>query len=149
MRLNPFAMALLGPLMPVELIMFQRIIFPIAGWLRRPQGFTPNREVSRILPLALGDFFNPAHYRRLRIRSDSRRQALKQEFICFTLPTRQGTVPLWGATLRMVFGFLGAVFDFSPPPAASLPVIQGLLHRSYTTGQHSPHHPRTGLTIGA
>jgi len=144
---NPFGTTLLGPLPPVPLTMFDQIIFPIVGWLRRRQRFTPNREVSRIIPLALGDLFNPAHYRCLRVQSERRGDTFKQDFICFIPPHCPSAVPLWGATLRMVFGFMKAVFDFRPPPAASLPVIPGLLPRTYTTGGRRSQQRRKGLSI--
>jgi hypothetical protein len=147
MRLNPFGLCLLGPLIPEHLALFQQVIFPVAAWVNREQRFSLNAEVAQVIPMALKDFFDPSHFACLRIRNETGAGVLARDFRCFQPPLSNGTVPLWGATLRMVIRFLQVVFDFHPPPLATLPVIHGLLHRSYATGGMPPASHGNGLII--
>lgn len=47
MRLNPFGIRFLGPLPPQRLVMFRRVIYPMAGWVPHQHRFFPNWEVEK------------------------------------------------------------------------------------------------------
>jgi hypothetical protein len=139
MRLNPFSLTVLGPLLPEQLVMFRHVIFPIVVWLGRQKQFKPNWEVAKIVPMPLRDFFNPENYALFRLTySGPAGQILRhnaRDFISFTPRNDTGTLPLWGATFRIVLAFLETVFGFLPPDMNTLPVVSGKLERHYATGR--------------
>jgi hypothetical protein len=132
MRLNPFGLKFLGPLPPQHLVMFQRIIFPMAIWVTRQKRFYPNWEVEKIVSIPLRDFFDPGQYARYRLRIETPSTAEKVDtFPCFRYEKDDEAEILWGATFRITMVFLNCVFGFSPPDFDSLPEIRGHLSRTY------------------
>lgn len=139
MRLNPFGVNFLGPLAPERLRMFRRIIHPMVCWVPRQTRFHPNWEVERIIRLPLRDLMNSTGYARFRLRYSPRMaEALGkdlEEFPCFLFTTPQGAEErLWGATYRIISGFLKQIFDFIPPPLERRPAVPGQLRTVYLTG---------------
>ena len=135
MRLNPFRIRFLGPLAPQRLVMFRRVIYPMAGWLPRQRRFYPNWEVEKIVSVPLKNFLSEKNYCRYRLslpaylpRNISPRL---DDFPCFVHRSPEGTEILWGATFRIVSAFLKEVFDFTPPEMNGLPVITRRLDESY------------------
>ncbi|MGD8992788.1 MAG: hypothetical protein PVI00_15135, partial [Desulfobacterales bacterium] len=49
MRLSPFGLKFLGPMAAQSLIMFNRIIYPMAVWVSGQRRFYPNWEVEKIV----------------------------------------------------------------------------------------------------
>ena len=132
MRLNPFGLQFLGPLPPQQLVMFQRIIYPMGIWVSRQKRFYPNWEVEKIVSIPLRDFFNPNLYARYRLRIDTPSAGeYVNIFPCFRYKKDDETEILWGATFRITMVFLSIVFGFSPPDINSLPEIRGRLSRTY------------------
>jgi hypothetical protein len=132
MRLNPFGLEFLGPLPPQQLVMFQRVIFPMVIWVTRQKRFYPNWEVEKIVSIPLRDFFNPARYARYRLRIEtSSTDEYVNTFPCFRYEKDDESEILWGATFRITMAFLSIVFGFSPPGLDSLPEIKGYLSRTY------------------
>lgn len=133
MRLNPFGVTCLGPLPPQRLVIFKRIIYPMAGWISHQKRFFPNWEVERIVYIPLRYLLIPDNYARYQITFSSEFNRGVQEFPCFVYETEESSELLWGATYRIVTIFLEMVFGFKPPTEASLPVITGNLTRNYVT----------------
>lgn len=140
MRLNPFGVKFLGPLPSQRLVMFDRVIYPMAAWITRQKRFLPNWEVEKIVYVPIRNLLDPGRYACYRLRFGMQRgakQAGNQEDLpCFLYENqnRNEKEVLWGATYRMVTIFLDLVFGFSPPALNSLPVVHGFLDESYING---------------
>ena len=138
MRLNPFGVQFLGPLPPQSLVMFRRVIFPMAAWVQRQKRFFPNWEVDKVVYIPLRDLLNDANYRRYRLRTltvdNEQSSNLGRDYPCFYLQTDNDTEILWGATYRIATLFLEYVFGFKPPILETLPIIEGRLDQNYLTG---------------
>jgi hypothetical protein len=132
MRLIPFGLDFLGPLPVQQLVMFQRVIYPMVVWIPRQRRFFPNWEVEKIIYIPLRDLLNPAGYARYRLQFEGQSAAAQVEtFPCFRYEKDDKMELLWGATYRITAAFLEYVFDFLPPDLNSLPEIQGRLSRAY------------------
>ena len=132
MRLNPFGLTFLGPLTAQSLVMFNRVIYPMAVWISGQKRFYPNWEVEKIVFIPLRDFFYPAKYARYRLQIENPSAGdILNTFPCFRYENAGQAEILWGATYRITIGFLKRVFDFEPPAMDSVPEIQGRLSRSY------------------
>jgi len=138
MRLNPLLVKFLGPLSPQRLEMFNRVIYPMAGWIIGQKRFFPNWEVEKIVYIPLRDLLNADGYACYRLQMgtcrDNREKGITQDFPCFLHKNRDEREVLWGATYRITTVFLELVFGFSPPPVETLPVICGSLDENYLTG---------------
>lgn len=138
MHLQPLRVQFLGP-MPIErLVIFDRAIYPMLGWLSKPHRFKPNWEVDKIISIPLEDLFKPEHYARYRLHVPSNLQnATKHrtgDYPCLVHRHRKGADILWGATFRMVATFLDWVFDYQPPPMGTLPLVEKEMQDHYLTG---------------
>jgi len=134
MRLNPFGVQFLGPLPPQRLVMFRRVIYPLAGWVPRQRRFFPNWEVERVVRLPLKNLFAEKNYGAYRLSLPPYPQKgippRTQDFPCYIHRSPRGNEVLWGATYRIVTAFLDTVFDFKAPEKTS-PVIARELDESY------------------
>lgn len=135
MRLNPLGVRFLGPMRPQRLVMFHRVIHPLAAWAGGQQRFWPNWEVARIVRIPLRQLLDGRRYARYRLRMKAGPWRHVQDFPCFRLSTPRGREILWGATYRIAVDFLETVFDFAPPPMEALPVVFGTMDSHYTTGR--------------
>ncbi|BBO66850.1 hypothetical protein DSCA_07800 [Desulfosarcina alkanivorans] len=139
MRLNPFGVRFLGPMAAQHLVMFKRAIYPLAGWVNRQHRFFPNWEVAKIVRIPLSTFFEPANYARYRLSFRSPAPGEPdmpyRDMPCFVHRHHGRDELLWGATYRITEGFLKTIFDFAPPPMASLPVIHRRLDSRYLKGR--------------
>ena len=138
MRLNPLGEKFLGPLPSQDLWMFQRVIYPMVGWVAHQRRFIPNWEVEKIVCIPLGQLLNSESYACYRLslpgRGGNRHGGHPQDFPCFVHHGENEEEHLWGATFRIVMAFLELVFGFTPPPIESLPVIEGSLDETYLNG---------------
>lgn len=138
MRLNPLGVRLLGPLPAQDLVMFDRVIYPMAAWVRRQGRFFPNWEVEKIVRIPIRSLLSGEHYAVYRVSMNtSPLGAVNQEprdFPCYLHREEGEEDLLWGATYRIVVRFLEIVFGFSPPDQASLPVVRGTLDGPYFEG---------------
>lgn len=139
MRLNPLGVRLLGPLPCQQLIMFRRAIYPVAGWVNRQKRFYPNWEVDAVVRISLHSLSDPENYARYRLRFDSETGRTESpavsDYPCFCHPDGGRREILWGATYRIVMAFMESVFGFRPPAMAGLPVVGGVLDKSYVSGR--------------
>jgi 8-oxo-dGTP pyrophosphatase MutT (NUDIX family) len=135
MGLNPLGVKFLGPLPPEELQMFDRVIYPMVGWIARQRHFLLNWEVERIVYIPIRNLLNPDHYARYRLNMAPRGQdgggEETQDFPCFRHQIQDGEEVLWGATYRIVMVFLELIYGFKPPTLDTLPTIYGYLDKPY------------------
>lgn len=137
MRLNPFRVSFLGPLPAQRLVMFQRTIHPMVGWIHRQKYFRPNWEVDRIIRIPLEQLLDLTHYGRYRLtmqQDDSQPPSYRDDLPCFIFKNYQGRDILWGASYHITMSFLSICFDFVPPPFENLPVVEKRLEPSYFNG---------------
>jgi hypothetical protein len=138
MRLNPLGVRFLGPLPPQSLVMFERTIYPMVGWINRQKRFFPNWEVEKVVHVPLKELLTPQFYGRYRLQFGNNpnqgQPASIQDYPCFRLQAPDSQEILWGATYRITLGFLKLVFGFEPPAITDLPVVKGVLDETYLTG---------------
>jgi hypothetical protein len=146
MRLNPLRVRFLGPLPRQSLRMFDRVIYPMAGWIGRQKRFFPNWEVEKIVYIPLRDFLTVDGYGCYRLQMGTRPQnrslagqrqgtpPVTQDFPCFVHEKGNEREVLWGATYRITMLFLELILGFTPPPIKTLPIIEGSLDDRYLTG---------------
>ncbi len=141
MRLNPFGLKFLGPMPPQNLVMFQRKIYPLVAWIQRQKRFFPNWEVDKIIYIPLRKLLDPANYRRYRIAMNipgsGDASKTTRDYPCFQIQNNSRIEILWGATYRITTVFLEYMFRFQPPGLENLPVVEGVLDRTYLTGEKS------------
>jgi hypothetical protein len=142
MRLNPLGVEFLAPMPAQRLVLFQRVIYPLVGWVTRQRRFIPNWEVDKIVRIPLAALLDPVNYARYRISFSEIAAAAPirpdRDMPCFRHRHQGQTELLWGATYRIVEQFLKAVFDFIPPAMESLPIIHRRLNRAYLEGALVP-----------
>lgn len=142
MRLNPLGVEFLAPMPAQRLVLFQRVIYPLVGWVARQRRFIPNWEVDKIVRIPLAALLDPVNYARYRISFSEIAAAAPirpdRDMPCFRHRHQGQTELLWGATYRIVEQFLKAVFDFIPPAMESLPIIHRRLNRAYLEGALAP-----------
>ena len=135
MGLNPLGVTFLGPLPPEELQMFDRVIYPMVGWIARQRHFLLNWEVERIVYIPIRNLLNPDHYAIYRLnmvpRGEDGGGEETWDFPCFRHQTHDGEEVLWGATYRIVMVFLELVYGFRSPSLDTLPTIYGQLDKRY------------------
>ena len=139
MRLNPFRVRFLGPLSIQRLILFDRMIHPLAGWISHSRQLSANWEVERIVHIPLRSLLDHRNYGRYRIDIERYGQTAghRDEFPCFVHREKQGEELLWGATFRIAMDFLKLVFDFQLPSLDAAPVYAGRLDQAYLNGSLS------------
>ena len=134
-RLAPFHVDFLGTLLPQNLLMFKRTIFPMVGLLRRPVRFKANGEVAAIMPISLAYLLNADNYANYRLQYSasvaSRLNQKGKEFPCLVFEHKGQRQILWGVTFRIVMALLEQVFEFTPPDLDGLPEISGRIGKSY------------------
>jgi hypothetical protein len=135
MRLNPFRVRFLGALPPQRLVLRDRCIFPMVGWVSRQKHFSPNPEVEKIVFIPIQDLLNPENYGVFNlIRPDNHDPSMAElnpYYPCFRHETHGEMEILWGATYRIVMDFLKAALDFVPPEHEGLPVFEWKLSQNY------------------
>lgn len=136
MRLNPLKVSFMGPLPVQHLMMFNRQIHPLAGWVPPNMSLSPNWEVERIVYIPLRRLLDHRYYARYRLSfktqyGDDQR---KEDFPCFIHQGRKDEEILWGATFRITMDFLRLVFGFEMPDLSEAPVIARRLGSAYLNG---------------
>ena len=138
MRLNPLGVTFLGPMPVQHLVMFERAIYPMVGWVNRQRRFFPNWEVEKIVSIPIEALLDPGNYARYRISFKTGTRGVPalppRDMPCFVFRHKAEVELLWGATFRMVAAFLKEIAGHQPPPLATLPVIQRRLGRRYLKG---------------
>jgi hypothetical protein len=137
-RLSPWTVEFLGLLPLYQLMLFERRIFPMVGWISGERHFRPNWEVERMVPIPMAAFLRSESYGVFHIHARGEDPAPwegEDRFHpCFIHEDEHGTEVLWGATYHIVLSFLERVCDFTPPPMRDRPSIHGSLSKNYMTG---------------
>ena len=140
--LSPFRVRFLGPLPTHRLVRFQRTIFPLAGFIERPQTPHPNREVEKIVEIPLASFFQEGRIGCLTIFGPETAGADLSEplrYPCLIHRDPDGREEiLWGATFHIIVRFLEIVMDYRLPDWLNGPVIGRRLSVAYLTGRSQP-----------
>jgi 8-oxo-dGTP pyrophosphatase MutT (NUDIX family) len=144
MRLNPLGVKFLGILPPQDLVLFQRIIFPMVAWVPRQKKFRVNWEVEKMVFVPLATLLNPNNYRRFVLSLEAHTPPStpgSMTLPCVLHETSAGREFLWGATYRIVVDFLETVFAFHPPPLDHLETVSRILDSTYLNGrtESTPH----------
>ncbi|MGD9213680.1 MAG: CoA pyrophosphatase [Desulfobacteraceae bacterium] len=136
MRLNPLKVDFIGPLPSQKLVMFNRRIHPLVGWVPTIRGLVTNWEVDRIVLIPLRQLFDPHNYARYRLRYATEQSGIhrKEDLPCFIHHDLNGREILWGATFRITMDFLQMVFGFQLPDLGQAPVIKRVLGKTYLNG---------------
>jgi len=138
MRLNPFRVKFLGPLPPQQLVMFERVIYPMVCWISGQRRFSPNWEVEEVVYIPLKKLLMHSNYARYRLNiktlHENEKKTIVKNFPCFLHEHNDSVEKLWGATFRITMVFLEIVFGFKPPDIESLPIVHGTLDENYLTG---------------
>ena len=141
MRLNPFGVRFLGVLPAQQLMMRNRFIFPMAGWVNRQKRFFPNWEVEKVVFIPFRNLLNKNNYALFKVKipgSDETSAGVDARiFPCYIHKENGETDLLWGATYRIVMSFLSLIFEFAQPDEKSLPTIEWQLDENYMTGIRS------------
>ena len=134
MRLNPLGVTFLGPLQPQQLVMFQKTIYPMMGWISGQNRFFPNWEVEKIVYIPLRNLLKPERYVRYKLYhpgpgvSGSR---LVYDSPSYVHEDGHGSEMLWGATCKITLKFLKWMFGFSPPQNKALKVVEAIMDDKY------------------
>jgi hypothetical protein len=138
MRLNPFGLTFLGPLPSQCLILFHRVIHPLAAWVSHQKEFTLSWEVDRIVWFPLRALLNPLNYAVHRMyvphHLEWRFRGRDMDFPCFIYKSRGRAELLWGATFRIVATFLEMIFGFRVPDIEKLPLVPATISDEYLLG---------------
>ena len=141
MRLFPLDVTFLGPLPSQELVLFKRMIYPMAGWVRHQTRFFPNWEVDKIIFIPIRKLLDPTNYVRYEysfaLPGTNRVVWQTYDTPCYLHQDHQESEVLWGATCRITLNFLKIVFDFKPPDIATLPVVKSDMDANYLNGKRT------------
>ena len=137
-RLSPARVRFLGPLPTYSLTLFQRTIFPLAGFVENPGTLRPNREVEKIVEIPLSSFYQEDTYGCYQIDASGPAGRRSLQYPCLIHRDSDGAEEvLWGATFHIIIGFLGIVTDYRLPEWRKGPVIFRKLRLDYLTGRPS------------
>jgi len=155
MRLNPLGLTFLGPLPAQCLVLFRRVIHPLAAWVSYQKEFSLSWEVERIVWFPLRALLNPFNYAVFRMyvppHLEWRFSGTTVDFPCFIYKSREKAELLWGATFRIVTIFLETIFGFRIPDIGKLPLVPATVGDEYvqagTSKQTGQNHHSTLLRV--
>ncbi|MHB8909586.1 MAG: NUDIX hydrolase [Syntrophales bacterium] len=137
--LFPCRVRFLGPLPAYRLARFRRTIFPLAGFVEKPQPPRPNREVEKIVEIPLAAFFREDLIGCYTLSGpDAAATGLAEPLRYPCLIHRNpagGEEILWGATFSIIVQFLTIVMDYQLPDWTKGPVIRRTLSAEYLNGR--------------
>lgn len=134
--LNPLKVDLVGVLPPQDLVMFRRRIIPFLAEVKGELKLRINgREVEKVIWLPLRELFLEERYGFYRLYGlPGHKEEEYADFPCFLHQEGVAVEILWGATYRIVMGFLKIFWGFVPPETGSRPIVPGVFHKEYLTG---------------
>jgi len=148
-HLSPFHVRLLGPLPTYSLALFQRTIFPLAGYVTQPWKPKLSDEVDKIVEVPLTFFLDQAKFGCLSLilpyPGDPAKHSLQQRPCLILSSPDGGEEILWGATLTIIVQFLSIIMGYRLPEWRMGRTIERQLRPDYLTGQ-SRSHPLFPLT---
>ena len=143
MRINPLRVKFLGTLHPQKLVIRDRFIFPMVGWIPKQNRFLHNWEVEKIVYIPFRNLLDPQNYGVFEIRLAGKDKMIDTGMpLCHAGYLHQSESGpesgpkaesdlLWGATYRIVMDFLHIVFRFTPPEMKFLPTMAWELDENY------------------
>jgi hypothetical protein len=135
MRVNPLRVKFLGALHPQRLVIRDRFIYPLVGWIPRQNRFLHNWEVERIVYIPFKQLLDTSNYALFEMRMAGENQmpdtGMPLRHPGYLHTSEHGTDLLWGATFRIVMDFLQIVFRFIPPDITSLSSMTWELAENY------------------
>jgi 8-oxo-dGTP pyrophosphatase MutT (NUDIX family) len=135
-RLSPLRVRFLGCLPSYNLALFQRTIFPLAGFVDHPNTLKPNREVEKIVEIPLLSFFRRDLYGCFRVSTQGSAGSQSLEYPCLIHRDSDGKDEiLWGATFSIILSFLEIVTSWQLPEWRQGLVITRNLSPDYLTGR--------------
>ncbi len=138
MGLNPLGLTFLGPLPSQCLILFRRVIHPLAAWVSYQKEFTLGWEVDRIVQFPLRALLDPLNYAVYRMyvprHLEWRFRGKDVDFPCFIYKSRGRAELLWGATFKIVTTFMEMIFGFRIPDIKKLPLVPATISDEYVLG---------------
>ena len=141
MRLVPFDVTFLGPLPLQELVLFNRTIFPLIGWVGHQTRYFPNWEVDKIVFIPVRKLLDLSNYVQYQYSFSfpGTDQVSWQTYDspCYLHQSHREREVLWGATCRITLNFLNIVFGFNPPEVTTLPIVKSDMHANYLGGNRS------------
>jgi 8-oxo-dGTP pyrophosphatase MutT (NUDIX family) len=137
--LSPWRVRFLGPLPTYRLVRFRRTIFPLAGFVERPQTPRPNREVEKIVEIPIDSFFREELIGCYTLSGPDTAEtglsgSLRYPCLIHRSPAGEEEI-LWGATFHIIIQFLGIVMDYHLPDWMKGPLIHRTLSAEYLTGR--------------
>lgn len=139
MRINPLRVKFLGTLHPQRLVIRDRFIFPMVGWIPKQNRFLHNWEVEKIVYIPFRNLLDPDNYAvfQMRLAGKDKMPDTGMPLCHAGYLHRSETEPeagsdlLWGATFRIVMDFLNIIFRFTPPEINALPTMGWELDENY------------------
>jgi 8-oxo-dGTP pyrophosphatase MutT (NUDIX family) len=135
LRLSPFNVEFLGPLLTYRLHHRPWVIFPLVGRVKHAWKPKLSWEVEKIVSIPLQSFFEPANYAvySLEVPEDLMDKGIPNpwEFPCLIHQEDGEEEILWGATFEIIRTFFQIVFDFSFPVSDPSRVIRRPLISNY------------------
>jgi 8-oxo-dGTP pyrophosphatase MutT (NUDIX family) len=140
-RLSPCHVSFLGPLPTYSLTLFQRTIFPLAGFIENPGLLRPNGEVEKILEIPLTSFYRDELIGCYAIEAADQSKPGEPRSLQFPYLIHRDVTGreeiLWGATFNITIRFLEIVMDYHLPEWREGRIIRRTLHSDYLTGRPS------------
>ncbi len=137
--LSPLCVRFLGPIPTYRLRLFNRTIFPLAGFVDLVKELRPNREVEKIVEIPLSSFYREDLIGCYVISSPESANSGESEsmrFPCLIHWDRDGKKEiLWGATFHIITQFLSIVMDYRLPDWTQGCIVRKTLHSDYLTGK--------------
>jgi 8-oxo-dGTP pyrophosphatase MutT (NUDIX family) len=129
-RLSPFNVEFLGPMVPYRLQARRWIIFTVVGRVKKAWRRRLSVEVEKIVSIPLKAFFLPGNYAlySMEVPENLIAQGIPNpwNFPCLIYGEDGEEEILWGATFNIIRAFLKIVFDHPLP----LPDGRRVIHRS-------------------
>jgi 8-oxo-dGTP pyrophosphatase MutT (NUDIX family) len=140
--LSPFRVRLLGPLPTYGLKRFKRTIFPLAGFVEKPNPLNLNREVEKVVEIPLVSFYNEKAIGRYILSAPDPMdhgivQSLQHPCLIHH-DSSGGEEILWGATFHICIQFLEIVMDYRLPDWEKGRAVSRTLDSDYMTGKSTP-----------
>jgi 8-oxo-dGTP pyrophosphatase MutT (NUDIX family) len=140
--LSPFRVRFLGPLPTYSLKRFRRTIFPLAGFVEKPNSLNTSDEVEKVVEIPLVSFYDgKAIGRYILSAPDPTDQGIVQslQHPCLIHHDTNGEEDiLWGATFHICTQFLEIVMDYCLPDWEKGFTVHRTLDSDYMKGKSIP-----------
>lgn len=117
---GPRRVEFLGALPCYRLLGRQKLVYPMAGFLRRPASLKTSHEIEKNVLLPMASLFSTNRYGTYSLILTGKFKELAGtdtwDAPCFAVKQKNGPDEiLWGATFMILMSFMNTVFGFKPP----------------------------------